>query len=214
MSIRVIDAVLLAAIDPPARKLLAVGLANHAHDDGTRVFPGIGLMRVYVRLKDRQIYEHLEGLVDDKVLRRVGRGYEGRRAEFRFDLDRLAKLAEGAPERRLSRHKRVRPSAGSTDPEGAVERTERVRSSTKRVRSGAQEGAVERTPDVRNRHEEPSSNRQASARTEGEEHEGQPQSEPRAERDPFALALEYQRRRRVRPPMKMLTKLKIGRAHV
>jgi hypothetical protein len=92
MAWQVVQAVLRARITPPARKLVAVALAEHANKDGTRARPGMKLLRIYTGLSERRVLAHIGGLIDEKIVTRVLRGHEDQRAEFRFHLDRLAEL--------------------------------------------------------------------------------------------------------------------------
>lgn len=145
MAWQITAAVFRAKIGPPkGRKIVALALAECAKADGTEAFPGEARLQAYTELARRQIFDHVDSLIQDGIIRQTKAGHTGQRAEYAFDLARLAELdqldvKEGAVQRTQSRGESVRSSAHSQEQEGAVQRT-------KSVRSSAKEGAVQRTP--------------------------------------------------------------------
>jgi hypothetical protein len=89
VSIDVIVLVLDAPIQPPARRLVAVVLAEAANADGSRAFPGRGRLQRRTGLEQRAIRAHIAALIESGVLREEKRAKPGVRRQFAFNLDRL-----------------------------------------------------------------------------------------------------------------------------
>jgi hypothetical protein len=118
--------------------LLALALADNAHDDGTHIFPGVASMAAKSRQSVRAVQGHLRRMVEIGWLQvvRNGRGGRGRHAEYRINADWL-KGAELAP---------------FMGPQNPVDNSIKgAELGTERVQNDALKGADSRTPYITTR---------------------------------------------------------------
>jgi hypothetical protein len=145
MAWQVVQAVLRARITPAGRKLVALGLAEHARKDGTGSFPGMDRLKVYSGITEGRVLEHIRNLMNDGIVERARRGHEGQRAEYRLNLPRLAELEDP----------RLPPPEDAGDSTLSDKRMpETAPSPSKRVPLAAAEGATGGTPSIINRQEQ------------------------------------------------------------
>lgn len=98
MSIKVMTAVFERYPFGGGEMLLALALADHASDDGTRVYPGVKALADKTRQSERTVQYQLRRMQESGWLILVGQGHGGRsmHAEYRISLDWI-KGAEIAP---------------------------------------------------------------------------------------------------------------------
>jgi len=124
--------------------VLALALADNAHDDGTRIFPSVETMAQKSRQSVRAVQMHLRAMIASGWLLQVrGGGGRGRSAEYRISPNWL-KGAEIAPFQNGADSAPFTPEnpadiAPFTDEKGCNLRQERVQ-------NDAQKGAKRRTP--------------------------------------------------------------------
>jgi hypothetical protein len=95
MAWQIVDKVLAAEIGGPAgRKLVAVVLADAAEKDGRRAYPGEERLARRSGLSSRRVRGHIEALLADGIIRQTRRGHTKQRAEFDFNMARLAELTK------------------------------------------------------------------------------------------------------------------------
>lgn len=92
MSLEVWKLVLNANIPDPTKKLVLMGMANHAHPDGTNCYPSAARLSIYTGLTVRSVLRVQSSLIKDGLIRRTQRGGRGREAGFDFNLHRLSAL--------------------------------------------------------------------------------------------------------------------------
>ena len=148
MSVRVMTAVFDRYPNGGGEMLTALALADHASDDGTRVFPGIKALAEKTRQSERTIQYQLRRMEESGWLILVSAGNGGRSmtSEYRISLDWI-KGAEIAPIQK----------GASDDEKGATGDTKGCKSAQERV---------QRVAPANNRHRtinEPSVNRAAAA---------------------------------------------------
>ena len=80
-----------APVTDPAAKVVLIGLANHAHADGTVAFPRISVLAAYCRCSERTVQRKLSDLLAAGVIRRGDQGYVAHlrpdRRPVVYDLD-------------------------------------------------------------------------------------------------------------------------------
>lgn len=98
MSIRVMNAVFERYPNGGGEMLLALALADHASDDGSRVYPGVRALAEKTRQSERTVQYQLRRMQESGWLILVGQGNGGRsmHAEYRISLDWI-KGADIAP---------------------------------------------------------------------------------------------------------------------
>lgn len=69
MSIEALSAVLSFNVSDATRKLVLIGLANHAHKDGTAAYAGVKLLADYANCAPRTVQRHVATLLDMGFLR-------------------------------------------------------------------------------------------------------------------------------------------------
>lgn len=110
--------------------LLALALADHAHDDGQHIFPGVASLMAKTRQSERTVQNQLRAMIDSGWLIPTNKatGGAGNKREFRInplwitgaDFDELKKGADSAPFEK-----------GATgDKKGAIGDIKRVQSTT------------------------------------------------------------------------------------
>lgn len=85
MSIRLISRVYEKKFDRPAQSIM-VCLADHAHDDGSHVFPSIPRIAWKTDYSERQVQRIMRRLIDCKVLILTRPATANRANEYRIDL--------------------------------------------------------------------------------------------------------------------------------
>ncbi len=92
MSVKLMSAVFELGL-PPGQRLLLVKLADHAEDNGTKIYPSVQYLKCMTGLGERTVRRFLGKFVDDGVLVivRPGGG-KARPTEYWMDIDR-AKVA-------------------------------------------------------------------------------------------------------------------------
>jgi hypothetical protein len=96
VSVEVIAAVLQHSPTKGNAKIILLGLANHAHPDGSHAFPSVPTLARYARVDDRTVQRQLRELVAGGHIEATGLGPQGQTA-YRVCLERLNQL-ELAPE--------------------------------------------------------------------------------------------------------------------
>lgn len=91
MSIRVMSAVFDRYPNGGGEMLLALALADHASDDGTRVYPGVMALAKKTRQSERTVQYQLRRMEESGWLILVGQGHGGRsmHAEYRISPEWL-----------------------------------------------------------------------------------------------------------------------------
>ena len=92
MSVDVMGAVFKVPL-PPSEKLVALALADHAHDDGTEARPGMASLALKTTLSKRQVQRVLKSLVQKGVIEEYKASTYTTPAWYRFILDRHGNLA-------------------------------------------------------------------------------------------------------------------------
>lgn len=92
MSVDVMGAVFKVPL-PPSEKLVALALADHAHDDGTEARPGMASLAIKTTLSKRQVQRVLKSLVLKGVIEEYKPSTYTTPAWYRFILDRHGNLA-------------------------------------------------------------------------------------------------------------------------
>ena len=80
---------------PPLRKMVLLAIADHAHDDGTKAFPGVARIVYKTGISRRAVQQHLRVLEEAGLLVATahGRGGRGMATEYRVDTGKGASLA-------------------------------------------------------------------------------------------------------------------------
>ena len=86
MSIKVMTAVFETDL-PPTEKIVALKLADHAHDDGTHVFPSAASVAAKCSMSERQVWRVIKSLLDKGiiVLEKSGGGRASNLYHFSLD---------------------------------------------------------------------------------------------------------------------------------
>lgn len=128
MSVRVMAIVFERYPNGGSEMLLALALADHAHDDGTHIWPEVATLASKTRQSTRSVQYQLRRMEDAGWLEVVGNagGGRGRPREYRISCDWLngADLAPFAKDKgRNSEHQRVQPEVikGATAIAPAIE---------------------------------------------------------------------------------------------
>ena len=69
MSVQALSAALSFDVGDSTRKLVLLGLANHAHDDGTAAYAGVEKLAKYANCSARTVQRHIAKLLEDGFLR-------------------------------------------------------------------------------------------------------------------------------------------------
>jgi hypothetical protein len=120
-------AVIAAPIRPVGRKLVALILANAAHDNGTGVYPGEERLVRETGLSASQIRRHLHDLrEEDRIIVEVRKARAGIAHEHRFDLPRLVRL-DDRHEARMDAHQSLgRGAHGRAERRASVREEARI----------------------------------------------------------------------------------------
>lgn len=78
----------------PAQKAVLVALADHAHDDGTNVYPGVKRLCIKTSLAERTVRRALSDLRSKGIIRIVKRAKFHSTTEYRLDLPEMQALQE------------------------------------------------------------------------------------------------------------------------
>lgn len=132
----------------PARDV-ALAMADHAHEDGTGVFPSIGRLAWKLDLNRRTVQRHVRALERLGVLEKVRDATRYQPAEYRIDLSQLDPKPEYEPPSQHRAKARCDVDTAPRAQEGTESRggttVPQVRRERPQVRHGDPPGAV-RTP--------------------------------------------------------------------
>ncbi|ACC71085.1 helix-turn-helix domain-containing protein [Paraburkholderia phymatum] len=144
--------------------ILALKLADHAHDDGTHIFPGIASLAEKTRQSERAVQYQLRSMEKSGWLILVGQGKGGRgkSREYRINPDwingaDIALIVDN------SKGEEIAPI--DEDAKGANVDTKGCNPEQERVQNEAQKGATAIAPESSVTVKEPSGNRQPARRT-------------------------------------------------
>lgn len=86
-----------AKFNCPKRKAVAVAMADHAHDDGTNIWPSVARLSVKTEWSERTVQRAVRELQAAGLLILVEEGGHGAKStnEYRFDMEALQDLADG-----------------------------------------------------------------------------------------------------------------------
>ena len=143
--------------------ILALKLADHAHDDGTHIFPGIASLAEKTRQSERAVQYQLRSMEKSGWLILVGqaKGGRGKAREYRINPDWI-NGAEIAPIAGGVKGEEIAPI--HNDAKGANESAEGCNPEQERVQNGALKGATAIAPESSVTVKEPSGNRQPARR--------------------------------------------------
>ena len=81
----------------PKRKAIAVAMADHAHDDGTNIWPSVARLSGKTEWSERTVQRAVRELQAAGILILVEEGGHGAKStnEYRFDMEALQDLADG-----------------------------------------------------------------------------------------------------------------------
>lgn len=129
MSVKVMSAVFDRYPNGGGEMVLALALADHASDDGTRVFPGVKALAIKTRQSERTVQYQLRRMEEAGWLILVGAGNGGRSMarEYRISLDWI----QGADFADLQKGAEIAPFAGLR--KGAIHSTKGCNPQHKRV---------------------------------------------------------------------------------
>lgn len=98
MSVHVQGLCFKARFKCPKRKAVAVAMADHAHDDGTSIWPSVARLAAKTEWSERTVQRVIRELQTLGILVLVEEGGHGAKStnEFRFDMDLLFDLCCGA----------------------------------------------------------------------------------------------------------------------
>lgn len=157
MSVLVMGLCFKATFGDPMLKAVAVALADHASDDGMRIWPSIATLADKTEIGHRTVQYKLRDLEAAGLIVCVDEGGKGAKdtREYKFDLNKLQALANG--DLKLSKGAANAPSEGAPD---APISEARVHLTTNKGASDDIKGA-RGAPEPSTNHKEPS---RASAR--------------------------------------------------
>jgi DNA-binding transcriptional ArsR family regulator len=135
------------------RKMVMLKLADHAHDDGTHIYPSVGLVAAQTHLSERTVQRVLSDLVDEGLLILVSNEFGGRGKARNYQIDLLELTRLTLPEK----GDRASPF-----------KWERVSHSPERVTLQASKGDTACHPN----HQEPSRKTRAGVRPAADDVEG------------------------------------------
>lgn len=143
--------------------ILALKLADHAHDDGTHIFPGIASLAEKTRQSERAVQYQLRSMEKSGWLILVGqaKGGRGKSREYRINPDWI-NGADIAPIVDKEKGEEIAPI--QKDAKGANDDTKGCNSEHERVQNGALKGATAIAPESSVTVKEPSGNRQPARR--------------------------------------------------
>lgn len=100
MSVHVMSLCFRAKFRSPYLKAVALALADHAHDDGTNIWPSIGRVADKTEIAHRTVQYKLRDLEHLKLIECVDEGGKGAKdtREYKFNLQILEDLAAGRVE--------------------------------------------------------------------------------------------------------------------
>lgn len=146
MSIKVMSAVFDRYPNGGGEMLLALALADHAHDDGSNIYPGVPALAEKTRQSERTVQYQLRRMIESGWLIKVGAGNGGRSMKTEYRISPLwLKGADIAPIQK----------GASDDIKGASDDTKGCNPQQKRVQQIAP---------ANNRHE-PSGNHQGTVKS-------------------------------------------------
>ncbi|MGH9158168.1 MAG: helix-turn-helix domain-containing protein [Acidimicrobiales bacterium] len=94
MSVEAWALALNARVGNPSRKAVLLGLANHAHPDGTHCFPSVRRLAIYAELSESTVRSQLAELRAAGLIRVVQEARRYRPTEYAIDLGKLAELRD------------------------------------------------------------------------------------------------------------------------
>ncbi len=94
MSVEVWSLALNAKVGNPAKKAVLLGLANHAHPDGTNCYPSVRRLAIYTELSESTVRMKLAEMRDEGLIGIVREAHRYRPTEYRIDLEILAELRD------------------------------------------------------------------------------------------------------------------------
>lgn len=158
----------------PQLKAVAVALADHAHDDGTKIWPSVRALAEKTELSERTVQYKLRELEACGLVVLVEEGGHGPKdtREYKFEMKMLRGLSDGELE--------LREEKGATD---APFKTLRVHPVQLRVQATTDKGAPG-APEPSLNHQEP---KRAHARAKGEFPDLKNGSEPKPVRPAIDL---------------------------
>lgn len=90
MSIQAVAAVLTINYGDPTRKLIAIGLANHADEDGAVAYPAVKKLAAYASCSERTVQRHLAVMLEEGMIRKGDQshtaGLDPRRRPIVYDV--------------------------------------------------------------------------------------------------------------------------------
>jgi len=125
MSIRAVEICRSARVGSSTRKLVLLLLAEHADENGARIFPAVATLAADAELSDRAVQLALKDLVGMGVLVvvRAGGGGRGATTEYRIDLERAKDVrpteeaaSKGEAGSRKGERRSPKGEAGSPEP--------------------------------------------------------------------------------------------------
>jgi len=143
--------------------ILALKLADHAHDDGTHIFPGIASLAEKTRQSERAVQYQLRSMEKSGwlILVAQAKGGRGKAREYRINPDWI-NGAEIAPIADSGKGEEIAPI--QKDAKGANDSTKGCNSEQERVQNEALKGATAIAPESSVTVKEPSGNRQPARR--------------------------------------------------
>ncbi|SEI28020.1 helix-turn-helix domain-containing protein [Paraburkholderia hospita] len=143
--------------------ILALKLADHAHDDGTHIFPGIASLAEKTRQSERAVQYQLRSMEKSGWLILVGQGKGGRGKSREYRISPAwINGADLAPIVDNEKGEEIAPIDG--DAKGANVDTKGCNPEHERVQNAALKGAIAVAPESSVTVKEPSGNRQPARR--------------------------------------------------
>lgn len=122
MSIQVIAKVLRKRWGSTSRKIVAIKLADVAHDDGTRIFPSVTTVAAEAELSERQVQRILDEFKNEGLLILVKQGGgRNRTNEYRIDLAAIESLPDAKKKYNSAQHANADILSLYSDPSGSTE---------------------------------------------------------------------------------------------
>lgn len=160
MSVHVMALCFRAKFGNPYLKAVALALADHAHDDGSNIWPSVASVAEKTEIAPRTVQYKLRELEDCGLIACVAEGGKGPKdtREYRFDMQMLCRLAMGEAELVSAKGASDAPLEGAP---GAPILSTRVQPTTLRVQLTTVKGAPG-APEPSLNHQEPSARVRAS----------------------------------------------------
>lgn len=94
MSVEVWSLALNAKVGNPAKKAVLLGLANHAHPDGTHCYPSVRRLAIYSELSESTVRTKLAEMRDEGLIGIVHEAHRYRPTEYLIHLEKLIALRD------------------------------------------------------------------------------------------------------------------------